>query len=205
MLPSRADASAPGSSTRVRDRVAARSRRAARVGCRATDVRRGALRDRLEPGTDSTGIDRPDCAAPTPNPAIATLHSISGQAILAGLELPADMTWPPPQLPAAIHHAGNLDTREERNRLLDALTQAPAARLLIACDARQTPDRGAIAQIRALAAQAGQTRVWLCLPAAAAHSRDASWRTRLGQAGLAPPSIMSDVDQPLQWLAADHD
>ena len=62
-----------------------------------------------------------------------------------------------------IQIAGRLDTREERRRILDALADAAASRLLIACDARQTPDRGTLTLIAELAAHAA--RVWLLLPA----------------------------------------
>ena len=110
-----------------------------------------------------------------------------------------DLDWPPAGLPDASRMAGNLDTREQRNRLLDALSQAAASRLLIACDARQTPDRGTLALIAELAAHAGQTRVWLRAPAAA-DTREPVWRERLAALGLEAGDIIGPGGAPLAWL-----
>jgi hypothetical protein len=128
------------------------------------------------------------------------------------------MPWPPATAPAAVRVAGNLDSREQRHALLDALARAPARRLLIACDARQTPDRGALALIADLAGKAAQTRVWLLAgdsgdsgnsgdhaPAAGASiDRAAAWRTRLIETGMAPEAIMRDLHEPLRWLGGEH-
>ncbi|WP_241137326.1 DUF2868 domain-containing protein, partial [Achromobacter xylosoxidans] len=110
----------------------------------------------------------------------------------------------PPVPTASIHQAGNLDTREQRNHLLDALSQAAASRLLIACDARQTPDRGTLALIAELAAHAGQTRVWLLAPAAA-DTREALWRERLAALGLAAGAVFGPGAAALAWLEQGHD
>lgn len=158
-----------------------------------------ALRDRLEPPAQSTGIDRPVDPLHQPRVESAVPASMGGQPVLLGLELPTDLDWPPAGLPDAIRMAGNLDTREQRNRLLDALSQAGASRLLIACDARQTPDRGTLALIAELAAHAGQTRVWLRAPAAA-DTREPIWRERLAALGLEAGAIISAGGAPLDWL-----
>lgn len=158
-----------------------------------------ALRDRLEPPAQSTGIDRPVDPLHQPRVESAVPAGMGGQPVLLGLELPADLDWPPAGLPDAIRMAGNLDTREQRNRLLDALSQAAASRLLIACDARQTPDRGTLALIAELAAHAGQTRVWLRTPAAA-DTREPVWRERLAALGLEAGDIIGPGGTPLAWL-----
>ena len=111
--------------------------------------------------------------------------------MLLALELPNDLPWPPATTPAGIQIAGRLDTREERRRILDALADAAASRLLIACDARQTPDRGTLTLIAELAAHAQQTRVWLLLPAhedgparaAVARAARGAGPARAGRAG----------------------
>ena len=158
-----------------------------------------ALRDRLEPPAQSTGIDRPVDPLHQPRVESAVPAGMGGQPVLLGLELPADLDWPPAGLPDAIRMAGNLDTREQRNRLLDVLSQAAASRLLIACDARQTPDRGTLALIAELAAHAGQTRVWLRAPAAA-DTREPVWRERLAALGLEAGDIIGPGGAPLAWL-----
>jgi len=167
-----------------------------------------ALRDRLQPPAQSTGIDRPADPLHQPQVGPAQLANLGDQPVLVGLELPSDRAWPPMDLPGSVQDAGNLDTREQRNRLLDALAQAGARRLLIACDARQTPDRGTLALIAALAGKAGRTRVWLSAGQAengAAPARLDAWRERLAAAGMAPADILRDADQPLRWLETGDD
>ncbi|MGE8636776.1 MAG: DUF2868 domain-containing protein, partial [Achromobacter piechaudii] len=135
----------------------------------------------------------------------APLSGLAGQPVLLGLELPGDLAWPPTDLPASIQMAGNLDTREERNRVLDALAQAAASRLLIACDARQTPDRGTLSLIAELSAHARHTAVWLIAsPSDNAHSRAALWRERLLALGLPADAILQTPTAPLNWLEAGH-
>lgn len=167
------------------------------------------LRDRLEPPAQSTGIDRPVDPLHEPRVATAPLTGLAGQPVLLGLELPADLAWPPADVPAGIQMAGNLDTREERNQVLDALAQAAASRLLIACDARQTPDRGTLSLIAELSAHAQATRVWLITASASADASDtgtraAQWRERLLALGLPADSILQTPAAPLAWLEAGH-
>ncbi|AOB29510.1 hypothetical protein AKI39_00695 [Bordetella sp. H567] len=192
-----------------------------------------ALRSRLQPPAESLGQEGP---APLPHAArigATALPSTGGQAVLAGLELPDDIAWPPPDMPPAIRAAGNLDSREQRHALLDALALAPARRLLLACDARQTPDRGTLALIADLAGKAAETRIWLMagIPAndapgtpranearsgdpdaagmpphetGAPADRTAAWRARLREAGMPAEAIMRAADQPLRWLGGEH-
>ncbi|WP_050814842.1 DUF2868 domain-containing protein [Achromobacter arsenitoxydans] len=162
------------------------------------------LRDRLEPPALSTGIDRPVDPLHEPRVQSPSLDGLGGQPVLLGLELPADLPWPPADLPAGIRQAGNLDTREERNRVLDALSQSAASRLLIACDARQTPDRGTLSLIADLSAHAGQTGVWLITPGAGADTRAALWRDRLLALGLNTDAILQAPAAPLGWLESSH-
>ncbi|KAG0756650.1 hypothetical protein G6F22_020231 [Rhizopus arrhizus] len=103
--------------------------------------------------------------------------------------------------------AGNLDTREERNRVLDALAQAAASRLLIACDARQTPDRGTLSLIAELSAHAQATGVWLITgpeDESGAGTRAALWRERLLALGLPADAILQTPTAPLTWLESGH-
>ncbi|MFD4836415.1 DUF2868 domain-containing protein [Achromobacter sp. NPDC058515] len=162
------------------------------------------LRDRLEPPALSTGIDRPVDPLHEPRVHAPSLDGLGGQPVLLGLELPADLAWPPADLPAGIQQAGNLDTREERNRVLDALAQAAASRLLVACDARQTPDRGTLSLIAELSAHARQTRIWLITPQAGADTRAPLWRDRLLALGLPADAVLQAPAAPLAWLESGH-
>ncbi|WP_454697016.1 DUF2868 domain-containing protein [Achromobacter aegrifaciens] len=165
-----------------------------------------ALRDRLEPPALSTGIDRPADPLHEPRVGAPPLAGLGGQPVLLGLELPADLAWPPADLPAGIRQAGNLDTREERNRVLDALAGQAATRMLIACDARQTPDRGTLSLIAELAAHAEQTRVWLVAPRAGADAvtRASLWRDRLLALGLPADAVLQAPIAPFAWLESGH-
>jgi hypothetical protein len=166
-----------------------------------------ALRDRLEPPAQSTGIDRPVDPLHEPRVGAPPLAGLGGQPVLLGLELPPDLAWPPADMPAGVQQAGNLDTREERNRVLDALAGQAATRMLIACDARQTPDRGTLSLIAELAAHAEQTRVWLVTPRADAEApatRAPLWRERLLALGLPADAVLQAPLAPLAWLESGH-
>jgi hypothetical protein len=166
-----------------------------------------ALRDRLEPPAQSTGIDRPVDPLHEPRVGAPPLAGLGGQPVLLGLELPPDLAWPPADMPAGVQQAGNLDTRDERNRVLDALAGQAATRMLIACDARQTPDRGTLSLIAELAAHAEQTRVWLVTPRADAEApatRAPLWRERLLALGLPADAVLQAPLAPLAWLESGH-
>ncbi|WP_459616421.1 DUF2868 domain-containing protein [Bordetella sp. 2513F-2] len=163
------------------------------------------LHDRLQPPARTLGADgAPGPEAATPVSATRMLPDLGERPVLAALELPADLPWPPAPLPAGAVDAGNLDTRETRHALLDALTRTPAPRLLLACDASQTPDRGSLALIAELSQLAAQTRVWLHGAGAGDGDRSPLWRQRLQAAGLPAEAIVRDADQPLRWLERQH-
>jgi len=168
------------------------------------------LRDRLLPVVQSSGIDRP--VDPLHQPQVRagrttsdTLAPLGTQPVLVSLELPSDLPWPPADVPDAIYNAGNLDSREQRNRLQDALAQSHTPRLLITCDPRQTPDRGTLGLIASLTDQADHTRVWLYAGDTSSSARLPAWRERLTAAGMAPADIVLNADHPLRWLETGHD
>ena len=80
-------------------------------------------------------------------------------AMITGIEL--EGIWPPPGLGAAIVHTVLIDARESRNKVLEQVAHLMPRRLVVACDARHTPDRGTLRLIAELSAFAGQTLVWL--------------------------------------------
>lgn len=145
----------------------------------------GLLRTRLLPASERIGIcdtapdrlhtiDRPQAAA------------ASQGALLVAVELDTQRNWPP-ALPQTIGNAGIIDSREQRQALLEQLTRQPPARLLIACDPHRSPDRGTLALLAELARCAGQTRIWLLSPAAGETpdaERLAVWHERLDELRL---------------------
>lgn len=164
------------------------------------------LRQRLLPSSDTTGIDAPD-AEPGAGPGFAAhrLPSTSGLPAIAGIELPADLPWPPAPLDARIVDLGVIDSRPQRQATLDRLQQSPPSRLLLVCDARQTPDRGAVALVAELAADAGAVMVALATPSGDAPEspcRAGQWRTRLVDAGLGNEHIVEHTGPALSWLGA---
>ncbi|OZI36875.1 hypothetical protein CAL29_00030 [Bordetella genomosp. 10] len=165
------------------------------------------LAARLAPIADTLDDDAPPLPQQGPRIGHANAGAVGVAPTLVGLEVAPDLPWPPAALPAGVADGGNLDTREQRRRLLDTLAARPAPRLLIVCDARQTPDRGALALIAELSAAAQATRFWLLGDedgTDAAPSRAAAWRDQLRAAGVAGEDMLRDAGPALRWLEADH-
>ena len=79
--------------------------------------------------------------------------------MMTGIEL--ESAWPPLGLGGAIVHTVMIDSRDTRNMALGHVAQLNPRRLVIACDARQTPDRGTLRLIAELSSYASKTLVWL--------------------------------------------
>lgn len=159
------------------------------------------LRERLQPSSEHLGV----CdAAPTQlhQPRAGNHTEGSQGALLVAVELDPQRSWPP-VLPKGIGDAGVIDSREQRNQLLEQLNRFPPARLLIACDPRRSPDRGSLALLGELARSAAATRIWLLPPPpgeALDSVRLADWHQALAQLQL-PYSDSA----PLSWLETGHD
>ena len=159
------------------------------------------LRERLQPSSERLGV----CdAAPAqwPQPTAGRNPQDSQGAVLVAIELDERRPWPP-ALAKGISDAGVIDSREQRQRLLEQLTRFPPARLAVACDPRRSPDRGSLALLGELARTAAATRIWL-LPAQPGEALDSErlddWHVALDQLQLAH----SD-SAPLRWLESGHD
>jgi hypothetical protein len=159
------------------------------------------LREQLMPASERLGVTDPAPSALPVDGPVKPLPEHNG-AILAGLELDSDLPWPP-TLPTAISDAGQLDDRASRQRLLEQLAHFPAARLVIACDPRRSPDRGTLGLIAELARSASATRVWLLQPPAG-QSLDAR-RLAAWHETLAPLQLTVSEHSPLGWLENGHD
>src|SRR3546814_723107 len=162
------------------------------------------FRQRLAPASENTGSDAP--AAPQsamPGPVPRHNRPESGKPAMAGVELPSDLPWPPVPADDPVVDLGVIDSRAQRQAVLEQLQQNPPSRILIVCDARQTPDRGAIALITELAGAAGDTRIALAAPdnAHSARPRTKTWRERLVAAGFAPEQGHDHVEPAAAWLA----
>ncbi len=166
------------------------------------------LRQRLSPPSETVDGGEPEPAAADAPGLPRRAASSAGEPAIAGIELPPDPPWPPGGLDDRIIDLGIIDTRAQRLATLDHLAQTPPSRLLVVCDAGQTPDRGAVALIMDLAASAGAIRV-IPLTARSHATPDASdrnlradqWRERLVAAGLPSAAIMTDLNEAMGWLA----
>ena len=127
----------------------------------------------------------------------------STHAMITGIELEGE--WPPLGLGSAIVHTVMIDSRDTRNMALGHVAQLNPRRLVIACDARHTPDRGTLRLIAELSSYAGKTLVWL-QPAGRAEGPDGAdgripvWKNQLHVAAkvevLVTPLLASVAD----WL-----
>jgi len=100
----------------------------------------------------------------------------AAHAMLTGIELEGE--WPPLGLDRAIVHTNMIDSRDSRNIALTQVVKLHPRRLVIACDARHTPDRGTLRLIAELSSYAGQTLVWL-QPNEGPDSRSQVWKEQL--------------------------
>ena len=159
------------------------------------------LREQLMPASERLEIDDETSElAPLAQAGVTELESDG--AVLVAIELDTERPWPPP-LPKDVVDAGILDSHESRQKLLEQMARFPAARLVIACDPRRSPDRGSLGLIGELAGHAAATRVWL-LQAPENQTLDADrlddWHTALQQLGLP----FADY-APLNWLESGRD
>lgn len=154
------------------------------------------LRERLMAGSESLGVSDPaPQSLPPTRPSAAT--SGGAGALLVAIELDEDRPWPP-ALPAEVADAGVVNSRSQRQALLEALIRRPPARLAIACDPRRSVDRGTLRLIAEAARLATATRVWLL--GGVEPARFEEWRAAVAALGL------EVVDEPpLTWLESAND
>lgn len=93
---------------------------------------------------------------------------------------------------------GIVDNLASRETTLQALAQRPPNKLLIICDALQTPDRGTLRLIDNLQKFAQQNHVFLMHAVEGTHTN--SWRQSLNKLGLS--IIHTSEQETAQWLNA---
>lgn len=163
------------------------------------------LAARLVPASERIGVV--DAAPAHRHRAHIGAHPAAGSAVAlaVGLELGHGAAWPP-ALPAGAGDGGVIDTGAERRRLLARVSAAPPGRLLIACDARLSPDRGSLELITECCRHAGACRVWLWQAGApAGRERGAHWREALLAIDLAPDQVVEGEAAALAWLGGADD
>ena len=152
------------------------------------------LQRRLAPRSSRLGVidADPGDAAPI---AFENAGVGDGAAVL-GLDLPLDWPWPPATLEA--RDLGRCEQREQRALALHALTDAPAAKLLVVVEAAQSPDRGSLRFLAGLCAHCRQLGVLLAGPDR--DGRRALWRQTLAAHGLAGGHILDTEADARAWL-----
>lgn len=175
-------------------------------------LRRGLHLDLSEPGfielvgynLGSRGIVDPASAPPIALQ-IAAQHQLqgSGSALLA-LELGAPIAWPPQNFELSavgMIFTEVIESREQRRAALQRLKAHPARALLVACDARLSPDRGSLHYLVELSYCATQLRVWLPQLKDPSDSRRlALWQSSLASIGLESEAIMLEDATALAWV-----
>ena len=176
------------------------------------------LHDRLMPPSVSTGVDAPAPQPVLPGTGRHAGRVETGRRCVLGVELPEDVAGPlleavrnapstsheasDRDTPSGITDLGVIDTREQRRQVLDALRSRPAERLLVACDARQTPDRGTSALLSELRALSQAMQV--CLLPEGTEARRAQWQKLLLQTGFEPDQIADSTHAGMTWLMEDR-
>jgi len=144
------------------------------------------------------------------DPAPAALHASSfhpwpayeqiqgARPALVGLELGADIAWPPAGSEKFMVYP-RIESRAERQRLLASLQTTPPASLLIAVDTRLSPDRGSLHVINQWAQHSATPLVWLMQPSGAQNERSSVWRDSLLESGW-PRDALLDGAAAQIWL-----
>lgn len=157
------------------------------------------LRARLLPASERIGVV--DQAPPSLPHSHIGAHAVHGGKahLLVGFELGDDIAWPPAGA-VSVQYWPVVDSRDERQYLLEELQVHPPARLLIALDPRRSPDRGSLRYITDLTDHADDTHVWLINQEPRNAERIGHWREALQSIGLPPDAVMDDEQRALHWL-----
>lgn len=164
------------------------------------------LHDRLAPPSENTGLDSPaGLWAPALATAGATPNYDTGQALIVGIELAHDTHWPPFALSGHTTDMGLIDTRNQRQLLLERFQHQPPGQLLAVCDQQQTPDRGTLALLTQLSGVAHDMRILLLHAGHAQGDHDtrlALWRKQLTSVGFSAQHIYLQTNAAQSWLDA---
>lgn len=142
-----------------------------------------------------------------PDPSTVTRDAVLSDRVILGLELAELPDWAQQGLNTSSHASpspsftclGVVDDLASRHRVLHRLTQKSPLKLLILCDANQTPDRGSLRFIQNLMLSAKQTHVFLLN--ASDLQRVSLWQTALARLGAIVTHLRQE--DALRWLQTD--
>ena len=153
------------------------------------------LKDRLLP-TVTEIIDPAPASLVSPTAAAFSSDLIASSVALVSLEVNPLRNWQPD----TPYYLGSLASRQQRQQILDHLSQHPVKRLLVACS---SVDRGSLNLLVELSQYTEQLMIWL-LPETAElnyqEARFADWKNRLTQQQL----NYTVQDDALSWLEIEH-
>ena len=155
-----------------------------------------ALLAKMQPAALSPEGLPPPAVKPRYPPALKSAKGAT-PAMITGIELESE--WPPLGLGSAIIYTILIDSRDSRNMALGHVAQLNPRRLVIACDARQTPDRGTLRLIVELSSYASQTLVWL-QPTVGAEGRIQVWKDQMNAMCEAELLVASSLAPVTAWL-----
>ncbi|MGB0747461.1 MAG: DUF2868 domain-containing protein [Magnetospiraceae bacterium] len=162
------------------------------------------LRARLMPDHQILGIVDPDpgTAPPPATPHPSVRIEGKGPVAIAGFEIPSPLHWPPTRPRAPWRDLGFVESRADRQRLLDSLgdMRPPPRALVVVCDRAGTPDRGTAAffgEIR----DAAPCPHLLILSGPARGDRDRHWQELADTVGMT--ALILDLDRPDPAQVAD--
>lgn len=143
-----------------------------------------------------------DAEQPGAMPATAPAAPVAdaGTRLLLGFELPPEAPWPPFAPPAAVQVQRMDGSQRERAELLQRLTAAPAHRLLVACHAASSPDRGTERFLREACSASAACAV--LLGGARQEADTARWRDWLQRSDLVQLTVLSEPEAARAWLEA---
>jgi len=124
--------------------------------------------------------------------------------LLIAIELDPTDEWPPEGIGAALNFASPVDSRESRQQTLLNTANARPHSLVVACDARHSPDRGTLRLIADLSDCSKRTLLWL-RHSQATHAHTEAWVTQLRNLPHIELCVNDAGVSIMQWLERHHD
>jgi hypothetical protein len=126
------------------------------------------------------------------------------QHILIAIEPDPNEAWPPAGIGAALTCASPVDSRESRKHILASVAHARPNCLVLACDARHSPDRGTLRLIADLSEHSKRALLWL-RHSQTPHAHTEAWVAQLRNLPQIELKIRDDALSVMQWLERHHD